>query len=175
VKTFPITRQSRLRSFLTRSLRWIDKSPTAAQALERIEFAIKSPLFGCQACGNCVLSHMEYVCPQTCPKNMRNGPCGGTFHGRCEVVDKPCIWVAVYERAKASGHMGILENYIPPPNRALQGTSSWINYFLNRDSRPGNSTPIAASAPGRDENPEAPRPPGSPSDLTLVKIKSERK
>jgi hypothetical protein len=38
-----------------------------------------------------------------------------------------------------------LTTYIPPPNRALKGTSSWINYFLNRDSRPGN-TPQAPSA-----------------------------
>jgi hypothetical protein len=25
---------------------------------------------------------------------------------------------------------------VPPPDRTLQGTSSWINYFLERDSRP---------------------------------------
>jgi methylenetetrahydrofolate reductase (NADPH) len=173
-KTFPVSRQGRLRSFLTSLLRSIDKRPAAAQALERIEFAIKSPLFGCEACGNCVLSHMEYVCPQTCPKNLRNGPCGGTFNGRCEVVDKPCIWVAVYERAKASGHIKLLEIYVPPPNRALEGTSSWINYFLNRDSRPGNPPPIVPAVPARsdDKNTEAPQPPGSPSDSTLVKTKS---
>jgi methylenetetrahydrofolate reductase (NADPH) len=176
-KTFPVNRQGRLRSFLTRSLQWIDKRPAAAHALERIEFAIKAPLFGCQACGNCVLSHMEYVCPQTCPKNMRNGPCGGTFNGQCEVVDKPCIWVAVYERAKASGHMDVLENYVPPPNRALEGTSSWINYFLNRDSRPRHAPPIVPAAPpsGNQKKTEGPQPPGSPSDSTLVEIKTERR
>ena len=94
-------------------------------------------MFGCQACGNCVLGHMEYVCPQTCPKQMRNGPCGGTHLGRCEVVDQPCIWVGVYERARAAGRIAALKAYIPPPDRSLQGTSSWINYFLERDSRPG--------------------------------------
>jgi hypothetical protein len=74
----------------------------------------------------------------TCPKAMRNGPCGGTLGGRCEVVDKPCIWITVYERAKATGRINDLQTYVPPRNLALQGTSSWINYFLNRDSRPVN-------------------------------------
>ncbi len=39
---------------------------------------MKVPMFGCQSCGNCVLEYTEYVCPQTCPKSLRNGPCGGT-------------------------------------------------------------------------------------------------
>jgi hypothetical protein len=107
-----------------------------------VELAVKSPLFGCQACGSCVLGHLEYVCPQTCPKQLRNGPCGGTDRGRCEVVpDKPCIWVAVYERAKASGGVDALKVYVPAPDRQLRGTSSWTNYFLDRDSRPGPREP----------------------------------
>jgi methylenetetrahydrofolate reductase (NADPH) len=136
-KLLPVDRPGRLRGFLTAILRRVDRRPAAAKALERVEFAIKAPLFGCEACGNCVLSYTEYVCPQTCPKGMRNGPCGGTLEGRCEVVDKPCIWVAVYDRARATGRVTDLKTYVPPRNLALQGTSSWINYFLNRDSRPG--------------------------------------
>jgi hypothetical protein len=67
---------------------------------------------------------------------MRNGPCGGTAFGRCEVVDQPCIWGAVHDRAAAAGRLDALQVYVPPPDRTLQGTSSWINYFLERDSRP---------------------------------------
>ncbi len=149
-RIFPVNRETRLRAALTRVFRWIDRRPVAAKGLERLEFAIKSPLFGCQACGNCVLGHMEYVCPQTCPKNLRNGPCGGTLNGRCEVVDKECIWVAVYDRAKAANEMEGLKTYVPPRNPALAGTSSWINYFLDRDSRPGrpegpSNTPAGVS------------------------------
>ena len=73
---------------------------------------MKQPAFGCQACGNCVLGHLEYVCPQTCPKQMRNGPCGGTDMGRCEVVDKPCIWGTVFTRAAAAGRVGDLRVYV---------------------------------------------------------------
>jgi hypothetical protein len=115
----------------------VDRRPALATALERVEYAVKRPVFGCQACGNCVLGHLEYVCPQTCPKQMRNGPCGGTHLGRCEVVpEQPCIWVGVYERARAVGRVRGLLTYVPAPDRSLQGTSSWLNYFLERDRRP---------------------------------------
>jgi len=135
---FPVNKDGKLRKFLVSLFRWVDKKPVLSRGLERFEFAIKSPLFGCQTCGNCVLGQMEYVCPQTCPKNMRNGPCGGTKNGQCEVVDKPCIWTAVFERAKSANRLEGLKVYIPPPIRARKGTSSWVNYFLSRDSRPGN-------------------------------------
>jgi hypothetical protein len=121
---------------------WIDRRPALAKTLERAELAIKRPAFGCQACGNCVLGHMEYVCPQTCPKQMRNGPCGGSDMGRCEVVDRPCIWVGVWQRASQAGRIDDLRTYVPPPDRSLTGTSSWINYFLDRDRRPGRERAI---------------------------------
>ena len=98
-----MTHDTWLRRLLRRLSAWADKRPAVAAAVERVELAVKKPMFGCQACGNCVLGHMEYVCPQTCPKQMRNGPCGGTLFGRCEVVDQPCIWVSVWDRAKAAG------------------------------------------------------------------------
>ncbi len=147
LRIFPVNRIGRSRSLLAAIFRWVDERPAAARGVERIEFAIKAPLFGCEACGNCVLSHMEYVCPQTCPKSMRNGPCGGTFNGRCEVIEKPCIWTVVYERAKSENQIAQLRTYIPPRNRALAGSSSWINYFLERDSRPGRAEPISTQSP----------------------------
>ena len=132
-----------LRKALTGVLRWIDRHPAAAETLEKAELAFKKPVFGCKACGNCVLGLMEYVCPMTCPKNMRNGPCGGTSNGQCEVIpEQACIWVNVYERAKSAERVDELKVYIPPRNRALQGTSSYINYFLDRDSRPDHPQPL---------------------------------
>lgn len=136
-RMFPVARDTWLRRALTRVFAWVDRRPVLASAVERLELALKRPAFGCEACGNCVLGHMEYVCPQTCPKQLRNGPCGGAHLGRCEVADQPCVWVGVYERAAAARRVEALKVYIPPPHRALRGTSSWINYFLERDSRPG--------------------------------------
>jgi methylenetetrahydrofolate reductase (NADH) len=132
-----------VRKPLTGILGWVDRHPGLAKAMEDAEFAFKKPVFGCQACGNCVLGLMEYVCPMTCPKNMRNGPCGGTFHGQCEVIpEKKCIWVAVYDRAQAAHRVDDLKTYIPPRNRALEGTSSYINYLLHKDSRPEHPQPL---------------------------------
>jgi len=126
---------------------WIDRRSSMSHFLERAEFAIKSPAFGCQACGNCVLPDMQYVCPQMCPKQLRNGPCGGTNNGQCEVIsEQSCIWVRVYERAKAADEIPLLKIYIPPPDRSLKGTSSWINYFLNKDSRPGRQGALPKAA-----------------------------
>lgn len=148
---FPVNKEGPLRRLLKGLFGWVDKRPLLSSAVERAEFVVKAPVFGCQACGNCVLGSTEYVCPQTCPKNLRNGPCGGTFLGRCEVVDKACIWVEVYERAKAANHLEDLRGYIPPRNPLLQGTSSWINYFLLRDNRPERKAPLfrpEANVPG---------------------------
>jgi hypothetical protein len=96
---------------------------------------------------------MEYVCPQTCPKQMRNGPCGGTLHTRCEVIDQECIWVSVYQRAEAAERVPELKTFIPAPDRALQGTSSWINYFLGRDRRPAGDTAKARRPPVQETLP----------------------
>jgi hypothetical protein len=45
--------------------------------------------------------------------------------------------VRVYERAKSGDEIELLGVYIPPPDRSLEGTSSWVNYFLDKDVRPG--------------------------------------
>jgi methylenetetrahydrofolate reductase (NADPH) len=75
--------------------------------------------------------------------------------GQCEVIpENPCIWVKVYDRAKASNELELLKVYIPPPDRALKGTSAWINYFLNKDSRPGHAkegSPAPSEPPKKTE------------------------
>jgi methylenetetrahydrofolate reductase (NADPH) len=142
-------------------LSWIDQRPALARLLERTEVAVKSPVFGCQSCGNCVLGSMQHVCPQTCPKQLRNGPCGGTNNGQCEVIpERECIWVKVYERAKQVNEVPALKVYIPPPDRSLKGTSAWINYFLDKDSRPGHpkdGAPGALFAPRPVEQQDEPK------------------
>ncbi|PWU07153.1 MAG: hypothetical protein C5B51_10675 [Terriglobia bacterium] len=150
-----------LRGLLTAAYRWIDRRPALARAFERAELSFKEPVFGCKACGNCVLGLTEYVCPMTCPKNLRNGPCGGTLNGQCEVFpDRACVWVNVYERAKAADRVEDLKVFIPARNRALEGTSSYINYFLNRDSRPEHPVRLVQIGPAPAAKPEP--------DATLV-------
>ena len=180
-RVFDVKKEGRLRRTLSAIFGWMDRKPVAAHMLERFEFAIKRPAFGCETCGNCVLGHMEYVCPQTCPKHLRNGPCGGTSNGRCEVVDKPCIWVGVYERALAAQRVVDLYTYIPPPDRALTGTSSWINYFLGRDNRPGHQHRLVGISPSSSGGSPAAKEAGNASgpqpggEERLVKVEGGRK
>ena len=52
-------------------------------------------------CGQCVLHDTGMTCPMTCPKTLRNGPCGGVREdGHCEVKpEMRCVWVKADERA----------------------------------------------------------------------------
>jgi len=40
---------------------------------------------------------------EPCVKNQRNGPCGGSHDGECEIPGRACIWARAYERLKAYG------------------------------------------------------------------------
>jgi methylenetetrahydrofolate reductase (NADPH) len=110
--------------------------PEVGKALHLIEQAAKVPMFACQDCGDCSLPDIAYLCPESqCAKNQRNGPCGGTRQGLCEVWDdKECIWGRAYERLKAYGEEeSMLDGHAIVKDNALAGTSAWANTFLGRD------------------------------------------
>jgi len=69
--------------------------------LETVEHAVKGPVWDCRMCGQCVLHDTGLTCPMTCPKTLRNGPCGGVRpDGNCEVKpEMRCVWVKAYARA----------------------------------------------------------------------------
>ncbi|MDD3269696.1 MAG: methylenetetrahydrofolate reductase C-terminal domain-containing protein, partial [Syntrophomonadaceae bacterium] len=63
------------------------------------EHTLKTIFNACQDCGDCALLDLAYLCPMSqCPKSQRNGPCGGSYNGWCEVFpnEKKCIWVKAY-------------------------------------------------------------------------------
>jgi hypothetical protein len=74
----------------------------------------------CSLCGECVIEFTGGLCPMTlCAKSLLNGPCGGAAKGMCEVdIDRPCGWVAIYERLKQLGRLDLLEAYQQPKNHA---------------------------------------------------------
>ena len=104
----------------------------AAHLLEQVA---KVPMFKCRDCGDCSLPDIAYVCPESiCAKNQRNGPCGGTRDGLCEVYDTECIWSQAYERLKAYGEEDdMLANPVVMKDNALARTSAWANDLLGRD------------------------------------------
>ncbi len=104
--------------------------------LAAIEYAAKKPVFGCQMCGQCVLHSTGMTCPMNCPKQMRNGPCGGVReNGHCEVKpEMRCVWLKGYERSrKLPLWQEDFNELRPPVDNRLWGTSSWRNFFTKRD------------------------------------------
>ncbi|NJN93645.1 MAG: hypothetical protein HC875_05930 [Anaerolineales bacterium] len=114
----------------------------AEKVMIRGEEISKGWMFNCQMCGQCILHSTGMTCPMTCPKNLRNGPCGGVrANGHCEVIPElPCIWVQAWERSQQMPAYGHEMQWIQPPvNRTLQGTSAWINLVekIDTETPPG--------------------------------------
>jgi Methylene-tetrahydrofolate reductase C terminal len=101
-------------------------------ALER---GVKGLLFDCRMCGQCILSSTGMSCPMNCPKNLRNGPCGGVRpDGHCEVrPEMKCVWVeAVAGAARIPGGMDALAAVQVAVDRRLTGRSSWLRVVRER-------------------------------------------
>jgi methylenetetrahydrofolate reductase (NADPH) len=103
----------------------------------RLERLAKVLLFDCRDCGDCALTDAAYICPVSqCPKQQRNGACGGSLNGWCEVHPRKrfCIYVKAYARLKRYGEEASLDGERAPPcNWDLYQSSSWINFYLGRD------------------------------------------
>jgi methylenetetrahydrofolate reductase (NADPH) len=145
----PDTRTFRV---LQRITRFVDSGRRRRKIFGYLEHMAKSALYDCMNCGDCALPDAAYVCPMSqCPKSQRNGPCGGSYDGWCEVYpgERKCIWVRAYERKKAYGEEEELSaNIVPPCNWSLWETPSWLNLYMGRDhtaKRMGISPPETES------------------------------
>jgi methylenetetrahydrofolate reductase (NADPH) len=116
---------------------WADDSPAAMGFMTFSEHMAKTVLFHCLNCGDCGLFDVGFVCPTSqCPKGQRNGACGGSYQGWCEVYPgkQKCVWVQAYDRLKNYGEEDSLGAYIVPPcDWELWQTSSWLNFYMGRD------------------------------------------
>jgi hypothetical protein len=118
--------------------RWLTPGGWIESLLVRLEAAGKGAVFDCRMCGQCVLHSTGMTCPMSCPKEMRNGPCGGVRTDGCCEVDpaKPCVWLQAWERSRAMPVYGDqILRLQPPVDRRLQGTSAWVNEFCGRSRR----------------------------------------
>ena len=107
-----------------------------AAVIARAEHVVKGPVWGCKMCGQCVLHSTGLTCPMTCPKTLRNGPCGGVrADGTCEVKpEMRCVWLKAYERSeRLPVWRGHIDDLRPPVDNQLTGTSAWINLITGRD------------------------------------------
>ncbi|HLI11567.1 MAG TPA: methylenetetrahydrofolate reductase C-terminal domain-containing protein [Alphaproteobacteria bacterium] len=105
------------------------------------ERTVKGLLFDCQMCGQCILSSTGMSCPMNCPKNLRNGPCGGVrADGCCEVVpNMRCVWVEAWEGSRrmrvGSDAIRVVQ---PAIDRRLIGASSWLRVAREKAGGPGD-------------------------------------
>ena len=98
-----------------------------------IEESLKKMLFDCRSCGQCILSTTGFVCPMRCPKTLRNGPCGGTQDGMCEVEPtKRCVWSEIFDGVYALDKVEPLRTLQMPMDCRLHETSSIVNWVDNR-------------------------------------------
>ena len=122
-----------------RFYRWLGARIESSARLRRLftaaEEKTKRGVFGCRMCGQCALPVTGYACPMSCPKELRNGPCGGVGEdGSCEVYPQMrCVWVEAYERAEGQGRVSDLCRLQRPVDHRRWGQSSWLNYWQGRD------------------------------------------
>jgi hypothetical protein len=149
----------------------IERTPPIYRLFTWAEHLVKAKLFGCRMCGQCALPATAYACPMTCPKQLRNGPCGGVgMDGSCEVYPGlRCVWLMAYERAEAAQRVTDLRRLQRPIDQRKWSQSSWVNYWLGRDddlwtddfleeSTPGLVSGARAEPAAQPPRPESPRP-----------------
>jgi len=110
-----------------------------ARLLAGIESRVKGVLFGCRMCGNCLLFETAFVCPMTCPRGLRNGPCRGSTPDRC-FVDPAfhCTWFHIFQRAERQGRLErLLEVNAPLDGRRVGCETLLSAYKLWRERNHG--------------------------------------
>jgi hypothetical protein len=108
-----------------------------------LERNAKGLLFDCKMCGQCVLSSTGMSCSMNCPKNLRNGPCGGVrANGNCEVKpEMRCVWVEAWAGAgRIKGGLDKIRVVQLPVDRRLEGRSSWLKVVRERTDPPKTET-----------------------------------
>lgn len=109
---------------------------TAEKFIIPLEKLAKELAYDCQMCGQCILHSTGMVCSMNCPKNLRNGPCGGVrTDGYCEVKpEMMCVWVRAYESAMMMPKYGKEMLWVQPPvKRNLEDSSAWVNMLHGID------------------------------------------
>lgn len=98
------------------------------QPAAAIERTLKGFFFDCRMCGQCALSRTGISCPMNCPKNIRNGPCGGVrADGNCEVISAMrCVWIEPHDGNRRVGRFDAQLAANPALDNRLWGRSSWL-------------------------------------------------
>jgi methylenetetrahydrofolate reductase (NADPH) len=122
--------------------KYLDQNRFGYDLVKSFEDGMKQILLACRRCGDCGIEHVGFLCPESqCPKHIRNGACGGSRDGKCEVdADRFCVWYLAYTRlATIHKQADLSVGCVPPRMWELNNTSSWVNYHLGRDHQNASS------------------------------------
>ena len=113
--------------------------PFAERVFRAIEKPAKQAMFGCHMCGTCILSATGMSCPMNCPKNLRNGPCGGVRDGgMCEVKpEMPCVWLDAWQGSAQMRDPSKIKIIQAPLDRRTQDRSTWVALARGSHSKSG--------------------------------------
>lgn len=94
----------------------------------------------CQMCGDCVLDRTAGICPvTTCPKGLLNGPCGGMWEGKCEVLaDRECTHVAIRRRLAEQNRSHVGEP-LPPKDYSKKLKPGHVDIRAERKRKEGSA------------------------------------
>jgi exodeoxyribonuclease VII small subunit len=103
-----------------------------------VERAVKGALFDCRMCGRCVLGANGMACPMNCPKEVRNGPCGGVrADGTCEVnPDMRCVFLEAWRGAARTASGRLPSTPTAPAEHNLAGRSTWLPLMIDDKPAP---------------------------------------
>jgi len=84
----------------------------------------------CMLCGSCIADEFEGLCPiSQCPKQLLNGPCGGSMHGKCEIDSNlDCIWDEIITKKFKQKKQESLLRVVPPRDWTKYRTYNWRNH-----------------------------------------------
>ena len=100
-----------------------------------VEKAAKGLVFDCRMCGQCLLSRSGMACPMVCPKQLRNGPCGGIrADGTCELdASMRCVWLEAWSGASRMKDQASIRAIQHPVSHRQSGRSTWTAQIYNDD------------------------------------------
>ena len=129
----------------------------------------------CVGCGNCVLEYTGGLCPITrCPKQLQNGPCGGSEGGMCEVDPNiPCIWSKIWTLLDRQGIADTLMDIQPPKDWSTSRGGSMRRVVVSSDLSQQSARAAGDKIKAENTTPTAPAtdstaPSSRPEDESIL-------